>query len=745
MDLPGICTRPRILCLALGTALSGSATAQPESPAEPLIIPRINGPATLDGFSNEPAWENIAPLPLTMYQPNAGSAPSERTEIRLAYDDENLYAAGRMYDQTPDEIRAPSKKRDQIGPANDWFAVILDTFNDNENALAFFTSPTGLRTDLAVFNDAQGVFPANVSWNTFWDVATKRNADGWFAEMRIPLSSLRFQTKAGRAEMGLILMRIIARNFEFDTFPAIEPKWGFFGTMKPSVARKIVLEGLQSKKPFYVTPYLLGGGERAFSLDETESAYAREDRPTFEAGLDIKYGPTSNLTLDLTLNTDFAQVEADNQQINLTRFSLFFPEKRMFFQERSSIFDFGFGEANRLFYSRRIGIHDGSPVRIYGGARLVGRTGGWDIGMLDMQTAPFEEVSSENFGVFRARRQVFNPYSYVGGIVTSRIGAGGDYNTSYGLDGIMRLFGDDYLDIKWAQTFENDSEKNSSALDPARVYVNWERRSLNGVAYALNYSRAGSSYDPGIGFEMREDFTRFGGRFLYGWMPGVESPILRHQTFVDVFAFLNNSDGQVESAEIFPQFRLQTKTGATLDAGLKFSYEDVSEAFSLSDDADVPAGEYRFYGVSSRLQLPRSGALSSVATLDAGSFYDGWRVSWGVEPTWNVSSSLELSGAYGLNWISFPERDQRFVTSLAQLRALVMFSVKLSLSAFVQYNSAADLVIANVRLRYNPREGNDFYVVYNEGRNTDRFREIPTLPQTSARTLLLKYTYTFAR
>ena len=357
-------------------ALSGTATAQTESPEEPLIIPRINGPVTLDGFSDEPAWDDIAPLPWTMYQPNAGSAPSERTEIRLAYDDENLYAAGRMYDRTPDEIRAPSKKRDQMGPANDWFGVLLDTFNDNENALVFLTSPTGLRTDMAVFNDAQGVFPINVSWNTFWDVATKRNADGLFAEMRIPLSSLRFQTEAGRVEMGLILVRIIARNFEFDTFSAIEPKWGTFGVMKPSVARNIVLEGVQNKKPFYITPYMLGGGERTFSLDETESAYSREDTPTFEAGLDIKYGPTSNLTLDLILNTDFAQVEADNQQINLTRSSLFFPEKRMFFQERSSIFDFGFGEANRLFYSRRIGIHDGIPVRIYGGARLVGRVGG---------------------------------------------------------------------------------------------------------------------------------------------------------------------------------------------------------------------------------------------------------------------------------------------------------------------------------------------------------------------------------
>ena len=416
-----------IVSIPLAVGLTGLGFARQEGPADaaPLAIPRINGPVTLDGFSDEAAWDDIPPLPLVMHQPNFGSPPSERTEILLGYDDENLYAAGRMYDREPHAIRAPSKKRDQIGAANDWLGVILDTFNDNENALAFFTSPTGLRTDMAIFNDARGDFPANVSWNTFWDVATQRNGEGWFTEMRIPLSSLRFQSTEGRVVMGLVLWRVIARNFEFDTFPPIDSKWGFWGTLRPSLARKIVFEGLDARKPFYVAPYLLGGGERVFSLNEAESAYSRDDQPTYEAGLDVKYGLTSNLTFDLTVNTDFAQVELDDQQINLTRFSLFFPEKRIFFQERSSIFDFGFGESNRLFHSRRIGIHEGSPVRIYGGARLVGRLGAWDVGMLDMQTAPFEDLSSENFGVFRTRRQVLNPYSYVGGIVTSKIGAGG--------------------------------------------------------------------------------------------------------------------------------------------------------------------------------------------------------------------------------------------------------------------------------------------------------------------------------
>ncbi len=311
------------------------------------------------------------------------------------------------------------------------------------------------------------------------------------------------------------------------------------------------------------------------------------------------------------------------------------------------------------------------------------------------------------------------------------------------------LFGDDYLELKWAQTFDDEAADDLTSLDPARIYLNWERRTLEGVAYVLNYSRAGPAYNPELGFEIREDFTRAGGRFLYGWAHGIDSPVLRHQAFLEGFAIVQNTVGSVESAEIAPQFRLEMKSGTDLDIGAKVSYEDVSEAFSLSDEVEVLTGDYRFYRVSARLQSPRSGAVSTVATLDGGSFYDGWRVSWGVEPSWNVSSSLQLTGTYELNWISFPDRpgrpdgDDRVVSSLARLRALVMLSVKLSVSSFIQYNTAADIAVANVRLRYNPREGNDLYVVYNEGLNTDRFRQVPFLPRTSARTLLLKYTYTF--
>jgi len=470
----------------------------PEQQKDKLVLQRVNGPVNLDGMSDEDAWKGINPVPLVMQIPNTGNPPSEKTEALIAFDDDYLYLAGRLYDKEPSKILATSKQRDYLEGNTDWFGLIVDTFNDKENGMGFFTTPTGLRLDALIFNDAEGLLPLNISWNTFWDVAVIQNDQGWFVEMRIPLSSLRFQEQEGRVTMGLIVWRYIARKFEVVMFPLIDPKYGFWSSWKVSRASEIVLEGVRSRRPLYITPYGLAGYSQAYDLNDAETAYLYSDEPKFEAGLDIKYGLSSYLTLDLTANTDFAQVEADDQQVNLTRFSLFFPEKRLFFQERNSTFDFNYGEPNRLFYSRRIGLYEEEAVRIYGGARLVGRVGGWDLGFLDMQTAPLEgeeSLPSENFGVFRVRRRVFNPNSYIGSMITSRIGVDGSYNAAYGLDGIFRVSEDDYLLFNWAQTFENGKENDPASLDPARIRVSWERRTRKGLGFNLCYSRAGSDYN----------------------------------------------------------------------------------------------------------------------------------------------------------------------------------------------------------------------------------------------------------
>lgn len=727
---------------------------------ERYILQRLSGSIVLDGMSTEPAWQEIRPLPLITQTPIFGKPPSEKTVVLAAYDDHYLYLAGRLYDSEPSGIQGTSKRRDDLGPGNDWFGLVLDTFNDKENALAFFTTPQGIRTDMSVFNDAEGDFPINLSWNTYWDVKVVTNNQGWFVEMRIPLNSLRFQDKDGEVVMGLTIWRWIARKQETMIFPAIPPDAGMWSPFKPSLSQEIVLTGVKSHRALYVAPYVLIGHSATYDLNTDETAYLRENDPAFEAGLDVKYSLSSNLTLDITLNTDFAQVEADDEQVNLTRFSLFFPEKRLFFQERSGIFDFSLGEENRLFYSRRIGLYEDQPIRIFGGIRLVGRIGGWDIGFLNMQTARTEVededgeidmLPTQNFGVLRIRRRVFNPYSYIGALVTSIIGGDGTYNIAYAIDGIFRVSGDNYLTMNWAQTFDSDTENKPLSLEPARIRLNWERRGLKGFLYSMDFSRTGAAYDPQMGFQSREDYTQFKLNAGYGWLPGESSKMMNVISNIGGFVAIANEDSMVESAELAWGVFLITKSGLTRYIELKLSHEGVDESFSFDDDdddedeedPDVPIGNYSFWGIEGGLTTPQTRKFSLESSFYAGTFYDGRRYSVTLSPRWNISSSLEFSGTYQFNHIQFPDRQKTINSHIARLRTQVMFNANLSVSGFLQYNSFAHTVISNIRMRYNPHEGNDLYLVYNEGLNTSRYRETPFLPATDNRTIMLKYTYTF--
>jgi hypothetical protein len=711
----------------------------------PIALSRLSGPVTLDGFSDEAAWRDVRPLPMVMMEPNFGAEPSERSEILAGYDDRYLYLAGRLYDREPDRIVSNSKQRDSDNASCDWFGLIIDSFNDKQNAVAFFTTPAGLRWDAAVLNDGQGNRPIDPSWNTFWDVATARDGRGWFAEFRIPFSSLRFQDRAGRVVMGLIVWRSIVRKNEWDIFPAIPPDWGFWSKFKPSRAQEVALEGVSSRRPLYIVPYLLGGLGQAASLNPDATGYGTHRDVRREAGLDLKYGLTSNLTLDATLNTDFAQVEADDEQVNLTRFSLFFPEKRLFFLERAAIFNFEFErlEQNRLFYSRRIGLDDGRPVRIYGGARLVGRLGDWDLGALDLQTEASAGIPSTNFGVLRLRRQIVNPYSYAGGILTSRVGADGRFNLAYGLDATIRMCGDDYLIVRWAQTFSRDKPNQALSFDPAKILATWVRDNLKGFGYGLTYSRSGRDFDPELGFELRHDYTRVYAGAYYGWFPGERSPLLSHRLSLESLLYRRNGDGALETLNIGPNWYFTAKNGLKGYLSPYLEYEDVPEAFSLSPQALIPVGRYTFFNLAGELQSPSGKPLSALFDVVLGTFYDGRRVSLSANPVWSVSSSLSLDAAYQLSRADFPGRDERLTAHILRLRALYMFDTRLSVTAFVQYNRAAGTVIGNLRLRYNPREGVDLYLVYNESLNTSRFCFSPPLPLSSGRTLLFKYSYTF--
>jgi hypothetical protein len=734
---------------------------QPDSTSsdkQAVIINRLTQSINFDGVPNEEAWIPVTPLKMTMHSPVFGKEPTEKTDVRIAYDDRYLYVGAILYYQNADMIMSASFKRDYEGAGGDWFGILLDTYNDKENAVTFFTSPDALRFDASIQKDAVISFPdqmpMNLSWNTFWDVLTKKDLKGWSAEIRIPLSSLRFQEINGEVRMGLTVERWIPAKNEIDLFPAIPPNWGQTSPMKPSQAQEVIFRGIKPDKPLYIAPYFLAGYGSNYDLNNAETAYYKSDKPVLEAGLDVKYGLSGNMVMDLTLNTDFAQVEADDQQFNLTRYSLFFPEKRMFFLERASIFDFSLGGNSNLFYSRRIGLSDdGDPVRIFGGARIVGRMGKWDVGFLNMQTAPLwvkdsegireEILPSENFGVLRFRRQVINENSYIGTIFTSRLGMNGSYNLAYGVDGIIRIFGDDYLDFKWTQTFESDTV-NNSLTQPLRFGAGWERRSRKGLGYNLGYSYSGIHFNPGTGFEMMDDYSSLRAGIQYGWMPGENSKLYRHSPEARISYRTYVEDGSLMTFSSFTGWSFQTKDQWQWDLFMVYNIENLKDSLEIiEDELFINPSKYKFINLRGNLSTPISKPLFLMLRTEAGQYYDGTRFSIRLQPTWNISRHFELGGTYNFDHLNFHDRDLKMTNHIAGLKLLYMLDTKFSVNAFVQYNTALNEIITNLRLRYNPKEGNDLYLVFNEGRNTNLTRELPNLPVYSSRAVMLKYTYTF--
>ena len=705
----------------------------------PLELTRLAGPITLDGRPDESAWEQVPALPLTMYTPVFRGQPTQRTEIRVAYDDEYFYAAGWFYDSDPHGIRINSLYRDRWN-GDDAFAIYIDTFNDNQNAKWFGTTAAGMRFDQLVSDDGATL---NANWDSFWNAATTVTGEGWFAEVRIPFSSLGFQVGPdGRAVMGLTVTRLVSRLDERVTFPEIDPKFPF---RRPSVARDVAISGVQARTPLYLTPYVLGGVERtAVSPDRTD---ARVTDTNKEVGVDARYSISGGLTLDLTANTDFAQVEADDQQVALDRFPLFFPERRRFFQEGSGIFDFITAGGARLFHSRRIGLTpDFQPVRILGGARIVGRAGPWDVGALEMQTASEGDLPGENFGVARLRRSIFNPNSTAGMLLTSYY-SNGRSNVGLGGDTSLHVKGDDYVTLKWAATVDDTGRSDASITSRSLFDARWERRTGRGLAYTWQFSRAGVDYDPELGFLPRRDFTT--ANVVANWYHFTDSHPIFKRVWPGALAFstFRNADNALESGQYAVWIQWETKAGGGGWVEPKVFREDVREPFTIGGTVNIPAGRYEFADLQIQYAMPVGAKVRTDVDFRAGTYFDGRRVQAILTPTWNVSRHLELGADYQLTMLRFDTRGESANIHLARVRVRTALNARAFGNAFVQYNSTTGRVDFNVRLRYAVTEGTDLWLVYNEGLDADR--ELDPLgrregPFSLARALILKYTHTIS-
>jgi len=727
--------------LTLTLALLLQSPIQTTDKKTPINIQRISSEVTLDGVPDEPAWQQIQPFPMTVYQPVYGGEMSNKTVIKVAYDDEYLYVAGELYDSNPNGIVANTLYRDRYS-GDETFAIILDSYNDNENAKWFFVTPTGVRVDQQVSNDSEGSNSFNRDWNTYWDAATEITDEGWFAEIRIPFSSLGFQEVNDEVIMGLITYRWDASRAERHIFPDIAPEWSR-GFTKPTQAQKVLFTGIEYQKPFYVTPYLLGGFSQSNFQNTDGNAYQTETDYVTEAGLDIKYPITGNMNLDITLNTDFAQVEADEAQVNLSRTPLFFPEKRQFFQERSDIFDFNLGGNNALFYSRRIGLEQGQQVRILGGARLAGRTGKWDIGILNMQTDQLDDIDlpSENFGIYRAKRNVINQNSHAGTMVTNRLGGDGSYNVGAGFDLLYNFTGNHFLDFKTATTFDDRVE--SDLIEQTLFRVNLLKRTSRGFYYNFSALRSGELYLPEVGFNTRFDYSQFDLELAYGYFSSVDSPIRIINPSLQSSLILRNEDHSVETFQLVQPWQIELKNNSDIQITANLWFEDIRVPLFFSDNAFVNPGNYTFWGVEAEYGMPGSRQLRTAISGRARTFYDGEQYSVNFSPAWNPSKHFELSADAELNYLHFPDRNQSEYLHLFRIRSIAALNTHLSLQVLSQYNHLAKQFGTNARFRYNFSEGHDFWIVYSELSNRDLNRFTPALPRFENRTMLVKYTYTF--
>jgi len=724
------------LFFAVLLALSAFTVYAQKRSNTPYVVHRLNSPIVFDGMSDEPEWQEIQPLPMTMIFPHFRGPMSGRTEIRMAYDDNYIYFSGRFYYSDSTQVRANTFARDKYS-GDDSFDALIDSYHDRQNAFKFTCNPLGNRNDAAILNDASGNTDwFNRSWDGYWDVKTVIKDHAWFMELRIPFKTLRFQNIDGRVVMGMTLSFYKASNNSRVSFPEV-PQNVDAAHLKPSLMQDFVFEGIKPQQPLYITPYLLG------SLDQQAvSVPANKMTNTWdkEAGADVKYSIKSNMTLDLSVNTDFSQVEADDELVNLSRFSVFYPEKRRFFQEQSGLFDFNLGDNSNLFYSRDIGLSpQGEPLRIYGGARFVAQFGKTEFGVLSMEVAPYQSLNDttllENMTVFRIKHTLINENSYIGAMFTSRVNSQGKYDFAYGADYNWNISKQNFLTFRAAHDDQNTTGGN-------RIFLNVEDRNKNGFFYQAAVASSDSSFNPGIGFVDRSNFISTQLKLGYGIFNSGQSTLQSHTVGLTSYNYIDKQSGALQSLGIGPTYEWLWNSGMDILVNPEFYHEYLTTPLALAGASPIPVGKYNYTGLNVQWQSAQTNNIRATGSLYGGSFYNGSLFTWDLYPTWYASKYLGISPEYELNIARFPDNSTSFTSQVVRLRLYTALNVHLFGNALIQYDNIAHNVAANIRLRYNLSEGRDLYLVYNTNLNTDRFRALPILPVTDNRAIIVKFIYT---
>jgi hypothetical protein len=671
-------------------------------------------------------------------EPNEGAQTTERTEIWVFYDRENVYISGRCWDGHPERMVANEMRRDNIGLfLNENFAVVLDTFYDRRNAFFFYTNPLGGLFD-GLITDEMDV---NRDWNTVWDAQTGRFENGWTVEMVIPFKSLRYRS-AGPQVWGINFRRIIRWKNEFSYLTQIPASYGQGGFTKISSAGTLVgLETPPKSKNLEIKPYLKGGS----STDMDADPPVENDLDT-DVGFDVKYGLTRGLIFDFTFNTDFAQVEIDEQQINLSRFNLFLPEKREFFLEGRGIFQFGGTGQLRpwdmgppsdtpiVFYTRRIGLQEGEAIPIIAGGRLTGRAGPYSIGALAIGTEEYEraEARQTTFSVLRFKRDILRR-SAVGVIATRRSPTldGDGNNTVLGADANLAFYDNVRINAYFAKSDTPGSDRGDTSYMAQFDY----QPDLFGLK--LERLVAEPDFNPETGFMRREDFQRNFGEVRVSSRPkSIEA--FRKVNLTGSFEYTTDNEGTLETRQAKLDFGIEFESSDRFNVTYADNYEFLPEEFEIYDGIFLPSKSYAFQNAQFGFELGPQRKVSGRLGFQTGGFFSGKRseLSYRLGKV-EVSPRLNVEPRVAFNWVDLEEGD--FTTNLVGGRINYTFTARTALSALLQYSTADDSFQSNLRFRWEYQPGSDLFIVYSDLRDATA----SGLGALETRSLVVKFTKLF--
>jgi hypothetical protein len=724
-----------LLLVAVAGAQSAPVIDGPPAPVAPAVITRnaanqatvraikLAAPLKLDGVLDEEVYSRELPFGgLVQVAPDYGAPSTEKSEIWITYDQKNMYLSCRCYDSAPPEEWVVNELRRDTGGLrnNEHIGILFDTFYDRRSGFAFYTNPLGARADYSVIDEGG----SNTDWNPVWTSRTGRFDGGYTVEMQIPFKSLRY--RAGKDQVwGVQIRRSVRHKNEWSYLtPVPRILSGPQALNRVSAGGTLVgLDLPEAGKNIEMKPY----GISRVSGVRTPAAPELDDELRGNIGGDVKYAVTPNLTADVTLNTDFAQVEIDEQQVNLTRFNLLFPEKRDFFLEGRGIFDFARGgsgvsmnntsDTPYLFYTRRIGLNGSNVVPINAGGRLTGKLGPWAIGLMSIGTDAVSTIEPTNYSVVRVKRDVLRR-SAIGVMATNRTVAqsGTGRNTAYGVDGTFLLTQALTVGTYWARSATTGVSDEDQSYQ-ARVDYSADRYGAQ-----LEFLKVGDNFDPQVGFRRRWDINRTFGQLRFSPRPA-RVPNVRKFTFTTSAEYVENGAGSVVVAR-----------GATASFGTEFENSDVM-TFSATNTYDltaeftpsgspaaIPAGGYTFPSATASYQFGAQRRASGTVSVQAGDYFDGTIRSVTIGGSTMSPSRIAIHKRLALEPSFTITRIERtsasFTTRLARTRVDYAFSPLMFASALLQYSSADRAFSTNLRYRWEYAPGSELFLVYTDERDT---------------------------